>query len=177
MGLSFKFEFQVFGYPLAKVYTVLNPANVFERIRLALFEALILFAVYFSLGAQPVVGNLRKAGALLRHEVNDCGQVATENRPDRPQQFYRVVFDERFSSSVAFARDMERLGNATHGTKGDITSFWVHLSEYIAMGGPEYRGTPEDLGWAHTDNRMQFCHQKRVPPQVSVETCTRLPLR
>jgi len=41
--------------------------------RPTLFEALLLSAVCLPLGTQPVVGNLDKAGALLRHEVNDCG--------------------------------------------------------------------------------------------------------
>lgn len=39
---------------------------------------------------------------------------------------YKVVFDERFSSSRAFAEEAERLGVSVHGIKGDMTDLWYH---------------------------------------------------
>lgn len=39
---------------------------------------------------------------------------------------YKAVFDERFSSSRAFAEEAERLGVSTHGIKGDMTDLWYH---------------------------------------------------
>jgi len=39
---------------------------------------------------------------------------------------YKVVFDERFSSSRAFAEEAERLGHSVHGIKGDMTDLWYH---------------------------------------------------
>jgi len=39
---------------------------------------------------------------------------------------YKVIFDERFSSSRAFAEEAERLGFSIHGIKGDMTDVWYH---------------------------------------------------
>lgn len=39
---------------------------------------------------------------------------------------YKIVFDERFSSSRAFAEEAERLGVSVHGIKGDMTDLWYH---------------------------------------------------
>lgn len=39
---------------------------------------------------------------------------------------YKVAFDERFSSSRAFAEEAERLGVPVHGIKGDMTDLWYH---------------------------------------------------
>jgi hypothetical protein len=46
--------------------------------------------------------------------------------PPRALTFYKVVFDERFPASVAFAREMERLGAPIHGITGDMTDLWFH---------------------------------------------------
>lgn len=43
-----------------------------------------------------------------------------------PMPFYKVVFDERFPDSVAFAAAMKQLGVAIHGIKGDMTDLWYH---------------------------------------------------
>jgi hypothetical protein len=45
-----------------------------------------------------------------------------EKEPSTP--LYKVVFDERFPSSRAFAEEAERLGLVTHGIKGDMTDLW-----------------------------------------------------
>ena len=39
---------------------------------------------------------------------------------------YKVIFDERFATSVAFSREASRLGAPVHGIKGDITDLWFH---------------------------------------------------
>ena len=39
---------------------------------------------------------------------------------------YKVVYDERFPDSVAFAREAGKLGAATHGIKGDVTDLWYN---------------------------------------------------
>jgi hypothetical protein len=43
-----------------------------------------------------------------------------------PLPLFKVVYDLRFPSSVAFARRAAAQGLATHATQGDITSFWYH---------------------------------------------------
>ncbi len=43
-----------------------------------------------------------------------------------PTAFYKVVFDERFPESVAFAAEMKRLGATIHGITGDMTDLWYH---------------------------------------------------
>jgi hypothetical protein len=40
--------------------------------------------------------------------------------------FYKVIFDERFPASVAYAREMERDGAPLHAIRGDITDLWYH---------------------------------------------------
>ena len=39
---------------------------------------------------------------------------------------YKVIFDERFPASVAFADQARRSGQAVHGIRGDITALWFH---------------------------------------------------
>jgi hypothetical protein len=42
------------------------------------------------------------------------------------EPLYKVVFDERFPSSVAFAKEAKRLGAPVHGIKSDITDLWFN---------------------------------------------------
>jgi hypothetical protein len=39
---------------------------------------------------------------------------------------YKMVFDERFAASRAFAKEAERWGVPIHGIKGDMTDLWYH---------------------------------------------------
>lgn len=39
---------------------------------------------------------------------------------------YKVIFDERFPASVAFADHVRREGMPVHGIRGDITALWFH---------------------------------------------------
>jgi hypothetical protein len=40
------------------------------------------------------------------------------------EQFYKVVADERFPTSRAFADEMQRRGASVHRIQGDITDLW-----------------------------------------------------
>ena len=63
--------------------------------------------------ALPISG---RAGLSLAHS-------AWPDAP-APMQFYKVVFDERFAASRAFAAEAQRLGLPVHGIRGDVTSLW-----------------------------------------------------
>jgi hypothetical protein len=41
-------------------------------------------------------------------------------------RLYKVIFDERFPASVAFADQVRREGLPVHGIRGDITALWFH---------------------------------------------------
>jgi len=51
----------------------------------------------------------------------------TRQPPFGTQSFYKVIFDQRFPASVAFAREMNQLGTAIHAIDGDITDLWFHV--------------------------------------------------
>jgi hypothetical protein len=63
------------------------------------------------------------AGALISDKPTMVEPSASA-APLSPMPFYKVVFDERFPDSVAFASEMKRLGVATHGIRGDMTDLW-----------------------------------------------------
>jgi len=71
---------------------------------------------------------------------------------------YKVVFDERFSSSRAFADEADRLGQSIHAIKGDMTDLWYHdlharwKQEPVAIAGLTAHGPIfclERLAWDH----------------------------
>jgi len=39
---------------------------------------------------------------------------------------YKVIYDERFQDSLAFARAAQDLGTAIHGIRGDVTDLWYN---------------------------------------------------
>ena len=43
-----------------------------------------------------------------------------------PTPLYKVIFDERFPASRAFAIEVKKLGAPTYGIKGDITDLWFN---------------------------------------------------
>jgi hypothetical protein len=45
---------------------------------------------------------------------------------DPQPNFYKVIFDERFPTSVAFGNDWKARGAAVHAIRGDITDLWFH---------------------------------------------------
>jgi len=51
-------------------------------------------------------------------------------------QLYKIVYDERFPASRAFADEAQRLGASLHSIKGDITDFWFHDLYYKWKEGP-----------------------------------------
>jgi len=40
--------------------------------------------------------------------------------------YYKVIFDERFPSSVAYGAEWQARGAAVHAIRGDITDLWFH---------------------------------------------------
>ncbi len=58
----------------------------------------------------------------IRFAVPDARASSTGEQGH--ERLYKVVFDERFPSSVEFARHVNRLGIPVHGIQGDVTSLW-----------------------------------------------------
>jgi hypothetical protein len=46
--------------------------------------------------------------------------------PNQPVPFYKVIFDERFPTSVDFGVEWIARGAAVHAIRGDITDLWFH---------------------------------------------------
>jgi hypothetical protein len=90
---------------------------------------------------------------------------------------YKMIFDERFPSSRAFAEEGKRLGIPVHPIKGDMTELWYH-DLYVrwkqgpaAIAGMTAHGAVfclEKLAW---DQRMRvvFRADHRFLPDGSVE--------
>jgi hypothetical protein len=75
-----------------------------------------------------------------------------------PTPLYKVIFDERFASSRAFAGEVKRLGASVYGIKGDITDLWFNdldarwKKEPIGIAGLTEHGPLfclERLAWDH----------------------------
>jgi hypothetical protein len=75
-----------------------------------------------------------------------------------PTPLYKVIFDERFASSRAFASEVNRLGASVYGIKGDITDLWFNdldarwKKEPIGIAGLTEHGPLfclERLSWDH----------------------------
>jgi hypothetical protein len=58
------------------------------------------------------------------HAAFSPASSALTGEPMTP--LYKVIFDERFASSRAFASEAKSLGTPVHAIKGDITDFWFH---------------------------------------------------
>lgn len=95
-----------------------------------------------------------------------------------PLSLYKVVYDARFPSSVAFARRAAaQHGVAVHATHGDITSFWYHDLYYrwaeapVAIAGLTGYGALfclERLAW---DQRLRVVFRaEHVPAGYSAAT-------
>ena len=90
---------------------------------------------------------------------------------------YKMVFDERFAASRAFAKESERSVVPIHGIKGDITDLWYHdlyarwKQGPVAIAGMTAHGAIfclERLAW---DQRMRvvFRADHRFLPDGSIE--------
>jgi hypothetical protein len=76
------------------------------------------------------IGAATVAGVLVKMPVS--GRNATPARTH--SAFERVVFDDRFAESQAFATELERAGAVTSAIRGDVAKLWyddlrVHLRE------------------------------------------------
>jgi len=57
------------------------------------------------------------------------GNMAPKQRESHAA-FYKVIFDERFPSSVAFGDEWKARGASVHAIRGDITDLWFHDLDY-----------------------------------------------
>lgn len=71
---------------------------------------------------------------------------------------YKVIYDERFQDSVAFADAAARLGTTTHGIRGDITDLWYHDLYH------EWKEGPAPI-MGMTDEASLFCLQTLAQDQ------------
>jgi hypothetical protein len=62
------------------------------------------------------------SGGALLLATSGLSRALDHSTPD----IYKVIFDERFSESVAFACDMQRRGTPVHGISGDVTALWYY---------------------------------------------------
>jgi len=60
--------------------------------------------------------------AAIRFAVPDARASSTGEHGH--ERLYKAVFDERFPSSVEFARQVDQFGIPVHGIQGDVTSLW-----------------------------------------------------
>ena len=93
----------------------------------------------------------------------------------KPQSLYKVVFDQRFPASVAFAREMSQLGAPIHAIDGDITDLWFHdlhaawKKQPVAIAGLTAHGALfclERLAW---DHGMRVVFREEHPADVDSE--------
>jgi hypothetical protein len=85
-------------------------------------------------------------------------EISGRANPSVATPLYKVIFDQRFQSSRAFAGEVKRLGAAIYGIKGDITDLWFHdldarwKREPIGIAGLTEHGPLfclERLAWDH----------------------------
>jgi hypothetical protein len=84
--------------------------------------------------------------------------VSVKESQAPPVSFYKVIFDERFPSSVAFGQEWKARGAAVHAIRGDITDLWFHdldlqwKKQPVAIAGLTAHGPLfclERLAWDH----------------------------
>ena len=64
------------------------------------------------------------AASLLPVAASAAGSASQVSNP--PASYYKVIFDERFPSSVAFGEEWKTRGAAVHAIRGDITDLWFY---------------------------------------------------
>ena len=69
--------------------------------------------------------------------------ISSRANESAPTPLYKVIFDERFASSRAFAGEGKRLGASIYGIKGDITDLWFNDLDARWKKKPAFR--PSDL--------------------------------
>ncbi len=70
-----------------------------------------------------------------------------------PVQLHKVVHDERFADSRAFADRARRLGGKTHGIEGDVTALWFNDLDQ------QWRTAPSVIGGL-TSAAALFCLER-----------------
>ncbi len=96
----------------------------------------------------------------------------------KPISLHKAIYDPRFAESVAYGRQMEAQGIATHAIdKGDMTDFWyteldpLWRKSPLAIAGLTAHGPLfcfEQLAWQH-GMRVVFRAEHRVRPDASIE--------
>lgn len=83
-----------------------------------------------------------------------------------PVSFYKVIFDQRFPSSVSFGEEWKARGAAVHAIRGDITDLWFHDLD------PQWKNQPVPIAGltAHGPlfclERLAWDHGMRVTSRV-----------
>ena len=117
------------------------------------------------------------ATALPLAGANLSLSLSTPSTDPPAMSFYKVVFDERFPESIAFARQMQRLGATVHGITGDVTDLWfseLHgqwTKEPVAIAGLTQHGPLfclERLAWDH-QMRVVYRTEHRLRSDGCVE--------
>lgn len=100
--------------------------------------------------------------------ISAAGSAA--HGPNPSVSFYKIIFDERFPSSVAFAEAWKACGAAVHAIRGDITDLWFHDLD------PQWKQNPVPIAGltAHGPlfclERLAWDHGMRVVSRVEQGT-------
>ena len=108
----------------------------------------------------------------LAASVLPIAASARESAPealDKRSSFYKVVFDERFPASVAFAGEMKKRGVPVHGIQGDITDLWFYDLYYRCKQGPAAIAGLTAHGALFCLERLAWDHGMRVVYRADVE--------
>jgi hypothetical protein len=65
-------------------------------------------------------------GSVVAAALPFVSAAGIERPPLATSPIYKVIFDERFAASVAFANQARLDGLPVHGIRGDITALWFH---------------------------------------------------
>lgn len=71
---------------------------------------------------------------------------------------YKIIFDENYQDSVAFANEAKKLGAKIHGIKGDITDLWYNDLYH------EWKKGPAPI-MGMTDENSLFCLEQLAHDQ------------
>lgn len=78
------------------------------------------------------------------------------------EDIYKVVFDTRHASSVAYASRASAHGLPIHGMNGDITAFWYHELDAVWKTQPRAVAGMTEHGPLFCLEQLGFAHGMRV---------------
>ena len=91
----------------------------------------------------------RTAFSLPLSEPSETGQTISP---------YKIIYDENFQDSVAFANEASKLGADIHGIKGDVTDLWYNDLYH------EWKKGPAPI-MGMTDEAALFCLEELAKDQ------------